>query len=354
MEGKFINRNVSFESNMDVMQSSIVTNARFDMSRMELQIVLVLVAAVQQDIRELFNIGNSLRDGAGNIIIPTPENDILVRFSLNDFPVDMAGNEMQLKNAAERLVAQPVEMKTEKGWSIEPFIAKAEYNKNGRYLELQVKPSIWVKLMDVKTGFTEYELNVAMNLKSKFSVRLYMMTKSNSGPREYSLDEIREQFKLKAKYSSSADILKKFRLAQKELDEKAPTTFRIEPKKKLGSKEITGFILVPVDNKQNRDPSLELKKMAHGRIDVGMVLDKEETKWLKEKFNFLPTELRANFETFNVAKKVYGDGLLDAMIEIYEYMIRNHITGKGYFINALNKNARKNGGELQGDLFEND
>ena len=41
------------DTNIDIMQSSLVTNARFDISRMEMQIFIILVMAAQHDLKEM-------------------------------------------------------------------------------------------------------------------------------------------------------------------------------------------------------------------------------------------------------------------------------------------------------------
>ena len=69
---------------------------------------------------------------------------------------------------------------------------------------------------------------------------------------------------------------------------------------------------------------------------------------------FSSTELNANFGTFNTAKKVYGEGLMDAMNGIYETILRKNISNrKGYFVSSLRNNVKDLGKEVdvQGELF---
>lgn len=54
------------DSNINVMQSVIFTDAKYDMTRTELQILLVIVAAAQQDLREMISSGTTrLRSTTG-------------------------------------------------------------------------------------------------------------------------------------------------------------------------------------------------------------------------------------------------------------------------------------------------
>ena len=333
---------VSLESNTDVMQSSFLTDARFNVKRMEMQIILILIAAAQRDLKESMN--RNLEQGMDIAQPPIYKNDVQVAFSLNDFPLDMSGNEMHLKRAAENLVRQAIETKTESGWIMEPLLSKVEYIKKERLVVMNVSPSIWSKIMDIRLGYSEYELFTALSLKSTYSVRFYMMASSNLGPREIPFDELKQQFNLEKKYSKNSDFLKYVVYpAEKELDEKASVSFTATPIKKPGTKEYSGIVFSPKRNLPQRDPKLEEKKLKHGKVQIGMALDPEDLNWLENgRLEFTRTELQRNFDTFNVAKKCYGEGLVDAMQGNYEFMIRKGKGGqKGYFIKALKSNCKK-------------
>lgn len=333
---------VSLENNSDVLQSSFLTDARFNVKRMEMQIILILIAAAQRDLKEAMN--SSIRDGKEIGQPPVYKNDIQVAFSLKDFPLDMSGNEMHLKRAAENLVKQAIETKTETGWVMEPLLSKVEYVKKERLVVMNVSPSIWSKIMDIRLGYSEYELFTALSLKSTYSVRFYMMASSNLGPREIPFDELKQQFNLEKKYNKNTDFIKYvIEPAVKELDEKASVSFTATPFKKPGTKEYVGIVFSPKKNLPKRDPALEEKKLTHGRVQIGMALAEEDLNWLENgHLEFSRTELNRNFDTFNVAKKRYGDGLVDAMQGIYEFMLRKGKGGqKGYFIKALKTNCER-------------
>ncbi len=333
---------VSLENNTDVLQSSFLTDARFNVKRMEMQIILILIAAAQRDLKQTMNITPGTNGSFG--APPVYKNDIQVAFSLRDFPLDMSGNEMSLKRAAENLVKQTVETKTPTGWVMEPLLSKVEYVKKDRLVVMNVSPSIWSKIMDIRLGYSEYELFTALSLKSTYSVRFYMMAASNLGPREIPFDELKQQFNLEKRYSKNSDFLKNvIQPAAKELTEKASVTFTATPFKKPGSKEFVGIVFKPKRNLAKRDPVLEEKKLTHGKVQIGMALSPNDLDWLENgHLEFTRTELNRNFDTFNVAKKRYGDGLIDAMSGIYEFMLKKGRGGqKGYFIKSLKKNCLK-------------
>lgn len=332
-------------ANMDIIQSTLLTDARFDLKRLELQILIIIIAAAQEDLKTILS--NNIKDGRqmSDFVIPAYDNDIMVWFSLNDFPIDMNRNERLLLEASKSLVTKTIQTHTEQGWMIEPFVSKVDYNRKDRNIIMTIRPSIWNKILDIRLGYTEYELFAALNLKSQYSVRFYMMAATDMKAREYSIEELKSRFNLQNKYSDITGFFSRVIYpAIRELDEAAPVTFEVKKKKKEGSKEITSVVFIPKKNPRFRSEELEMKKLMHGRVQVGMALDREEMRFLCEKMNFTAQELNSNYGTFNKAKKVYGDGLLDAMSSIYEYMLRHSYgRNKGYFIKALQRNSDRGG-----------
>lgn len=325
------------------MQSSIITDARYNVSRTEMQILIILIAAAQHELKEAMN--RNIEQGLPMGTPPVYSNNIQVAFSLRDFPVDMSGNEMSLKRAAENLIKNPIETKTETGWVMEPLISKVEYIKAERLIVMDISPSIWMKIMDIRLGFSEYELFTALKLKSRYSVRFYMMASNNLGAREIPFDELKKQFQLERRYKKNDDFLKNVVYpAAKELDEKSPVSFTVTPYKKPGSKGYAGIVFTPTKNQSKKDADIERKKLSHGKVHIGMALDEVEIDWLTNgHLYFSKVELRSNFETFNVAKKVFGTGLMDVMCGIYEFMLRKGKGGqKAYFIKALRNNSMSN------------
>lgn len=326
------------------MQSSILTEACMDMSRMEMQIFIILIAAAQPDLYELIDGSMSKRIPLGSQL-PTYNNSIQVAFSLDSFKDRMSRHEYELKTAADGLVSKTIETKDGNGgWTIQPLIQKVEYRPEGRVVVMTIAPDIWRKMMDVKFGFSEYELFTAFDLKSPYSVRMYMIVSGMTGAQEVPFLSLKKLFKLENKYDDNTNFLNRvIRPAQKELDNKAPISFDAYPYKRNGSKGYAGVLITPKTNLLRKgDPELAKKALISRNLTVGMCLDGEEIAWLKDHLYFTDGELNRNFETFNVAKKIFTDGLFDLMCSIHEFLIRNGRGGqKGTFIKTLKTHIEK-------------
>lgn len=337
-------RTPALDKNSMVMQSSVLTEACMYMSRMEMQIFIILVAAAQQDLYELIDANTSKGIPIGSEL-PVYNNSIQVAFSLNSFKERMSRHEYDLKTAAEGLVSRAIEMKDGNGgWSVQPLIQKVEYKQEGRNVVMTISPDIWRMIMDVKLGFSEYELFTALELKSPYSVRMYMIVSGMTGAQEVPFISLKRLFKLENRYDDNTNFLNRvIRPAQRELDVKAPVSFDAFPYTKEGSKGYAGVLITPKKNLARKgDANLANKGLISRNLTIGMCLDGEEITWLKEHLFFTDGELNRNFETFNVAKKIFKDGLLDLLCSIHEFLIRNGRGGqKGAFIKTLKTHIDK-------------
>ena len=330
-------RTPDLKTNSTVMHSSSITDSRYSFTNLEMNIFAIILAAAQQDLRQMIDVG--IRDGLGKITVPEYKEDIQVKFYLDDF--DMNRNEQDLVRAAKSLVSTPIETLTPTGWIIQPPVSLVEYNKQDRSVLLTIRPMVWKQILNVDHGYSEYELFTMMGLKSRYSKRFLMISASVKDSKEYMIDDLRKRFKMEKKYNTSTNFLiRVVDSAKAELDEKSAISFDYEKIKRPGTKEVVGIILKPKRNIAKIDREIEAKKLTHGRVQVGMSLKHEEIVWLRNKFAFTDAELNSNFGTFNTAKKLFRDALLDEMSKIYESMLRNgRGNQKGYFIRSLANNT---------------
>lgn len=338
-----------------VIQSKVITNASYDFDRMEMQLFLVLIAAVKKDVMKMFGVQ---REETG-LLIPEYQDDIVVTVSLNDFKEEMKDNEKRLIGAAESLIKNTVGIKTERGWSVQPLVSKVEYVRRGRMLMLRIRPEVWKILMNVIPGYTEYDVDCALHLKSVYSIRFYMFVNTDGKkPVTFSVQELRKMFRLEKKYKTTGELIKKVvKTAQKELDERSPLSFDDVYTKRDGSKEIMSITLVPRPTGRGKGKKGKKKdedRLAVKRIGVGMVLSPDEAGWLTGTMGFTERELQSAVPLLLKAKKSFGSALTGKMKEIFDYMQKHpspRKNNKGYFLKSLENRVNEAAG-VQGDLFE--
>ena len=347
--------NIKFDSPVESYYSNFLSDARYDFTRQEMQILVIIIAALQEDVRMMM-------EKANNICMFTPEDlerNIKVCFSLNEFPVDMSGNEKRLIGAARSLLNKKIEMLDVGKYTAYSLIAKVDYIRKNRQLILTMIPDVWHKMLDFSFGYASIspeDLDEAFRLSSVYSIQLLLMVNSIKQTRTYTIEDLRTRFKKTGTYENTGDLLRKtIDVAKKELDSIGCTSFDYEKVTRPGSREIVAVQVYPKRAKKEKQRTRSSKKLDRKYLLTGMSLNTEEISWLKQKFEFTETELDNNFETFNVAKRVFGSKLMDIFISIFEYMIRNPDRGrnhKGYFIKAVKSRCEKVlEHPVTGDLF---
>jgi len=113
------------------------------------------------------------------------------------------------------------------------WLSGAIYEKGTGYVELIFSPYLKPYMLKLNTMFTQYKLTNILNMKSKYSPRIYELLKCNEfkkqGYIEVEMDELRKLLKCDGIYPLYADF-KRFVIfqAQKEINEKTDISFDFE------------------------------------------------------------------------------------------------------------------------------
>ena len=349
-------RVADFSKNRDLAITSIFGKGKYKFEKLESQIFLTVIAAAQEDINRI--IAHRVSLGLHQFEIPKADTEVVVTFSLNDYPLDMKGHEYRLKAAAEGLVQKVITLPVEGGWETMSLVSKIKYLRENRTLQLTIAPEVWDKILDIR-HFIQIEMYPAYNLTPN-GLRFYMLVAGLDAPREFTLEDLRSDFELTKVYKENRTFYRKIiKGAKKELDESAPLTFDEHPVKRPETGEIIGVVIAPKQNSAFRDKILEGNKLKN-KLSVGWALNASERFWLEEHLGIDDNVIKRNFDTFYTAKKVYGEGLTDKMASIYEAMFRNGKAPQanlGYFIRSLQnavsdlQNIGEEDAATQGSLF---
>lgn len=198
-------------------QDNRITTARYELSVMEKRIMYILV----RDIRNNFVLKT---DGDKTLfqdmVIKTTSNALLKNLKET--------NPKRVKEAFRSLRLRSFEWDnglpeddSNHEWFEVGFINYGEW-KRGGYIEFQVSRLILPFFVALTEKFTEYDLIVAISLKSKWSQRFYeiLCQWKNAGGVNLNIKDLREQFGLTNKYIKYASFKKYvIDIAHKELKE---------------------------------------------------------------------------------------------------------------------------------------
>lgn len=322
------------EGNKDVLQSYIFTVAKYEFSVYEKRIIYRLVERAQDELD-----GIMIRDNMRKIephffgrTITMPVRDILAN--------EADKNYLIAKKSFKSLALKGIDYEDGGIWQFTQLIGNPKIDKTGGIATFEVFNEVWQCFLDFSKGFRKYELLTAMRFKSIYSMRFYELMSGQKNPLRYTLEHLKQMFKLENKYKRP-DYFEKnvIQVAQKELDECSPYSFTYAPdtvpSRGRNKCKVIGYTFFPKYNPNNRDPQLEDKSLQaqvslSGRF--GMLPD-EASDYLLHVIGFTKDGLNANKDLFIRAASKYPD--LTAFFAQIWQQTRKKGKGVGYFINAV-------------------
>lgn len=320
-------------NNKDVLQSYILTAAKYDYSVHEKRILYRLVELAQSEIEGLsFCAGDCKKiqhDLFGYVDIEMPVSSILVN--------EKDKNHTVAKRALESLSQKYLIYEDDKVWEKINIVLSPKIEKFNSIIRFKLEPKIWDCMLDFSKGYRKYELKTAMEFESEYSMRFYELFSGQKSPLSYSVEDLKEMFQIQNKYKQINDFTR-FVIdpAKRELDAKSPYSFTYKPVKP--SRKIIGFTFFPVYNPQHRDDNLETAELRK-KVSPAWDLSRPVLQYLKHQFEFTSAEVKTHVELFKNAQS----GIDDFMLFLSKVKARANRAKnpKGYLINAIRKELKQ-------------
>ena len=312
--------------NKDIIQSYVLSTAKYDFSVYEKRILYRLVEMVQ------FSLEGQKLDKYYSIQPNLFGDMTLVTMPLSAFLKDESDqNYTEVKKALTSLRNKTLEYENDEMWKLIGLIEIPKYKKKG-FVEFQIHPEIYEAILKFSKGFRKYELKTAMSFDSVYSMRFYELLSGQKSPLTYTIDHLKMMFSVENKYKLTADFVRKVvDTAKSELDKKSPYSFLYKPLKE--GKKIVSIKFYPVFNSENRDPNLEKNDLKR-EVSLRWDLDRNLVNYLTENFYFSETEIKNNLDLFLLAQKK-----LDLLYELSMMKSRAQEAKnpQGYVIGVLKK-----------------
>lgn len=316
--------------NKDVIQSYIMSTAKYDYSVYEKRILYRLVEMAQTLLE-----GKTLNKGFS--IEKTLFDDRVITMPITAFLVDEKDqNHARVKEALMRLRNKTFEYDDGTTWKLIGVIEKPRFDVSG-LAKFELQTEVFEAILNFSKGYRKYELKTAMTLTSEYSMRFYELLSNQKTPLSYSINQLKEMFQLENKYKQVNDFTKRvIDTAKAELDAKSPYSFTYESIKY--GRKITGFTFFPVYQPEHRDQELE-KAELQKQISPAWDLIQPVRQYLKHQFEFTTAEIKQHIELFKQAQ----NELEDIMLFMSKVKARANRAGnpKGYLINAMRKELKQ-------------
>ena len=299
--------------NKEILQSYILTTAKYDYSVYEKRILYRIIEVLQELI-----VDKTLNQKYTLNI--TEQKDFDFSIPLSSFlKNENDENYTRAKQALESLNNKVIKYEDENTWSIINLIERPEIIKRNTnsIANFRLHPHIAECFLDFSKGYKKYELIVAMQFESEYSMRFYELFSNQKKPINFSIDKIKEMFQVQDKYKLTADFIKRvIEPAKKELDKCSPYTFHYESIKT--GRKITSIRFIPIYQPQFEDPELK-KKQQNKQISKRWFIPKNTEDFLKHNFSFTDNELKNNLNLFEALyNNLSEDELLDFLVELRE------------------------------------
>lgn len=314
--------------NRDVIQSYIMTTARYDFSADEKRILLKLVETWQYILE-----GKKLQGR----ISPTLFGDYSLEFPLSYFVPDNQTNYERIKKAFKALNEKKFEYEDADIWEIIRIIEKPKIEKREN-IKFDLNAKIVECFLNFSKGFRRFELEVSLSFSSVYAMRLYEFLSGQTQPVTRTITDLKEMFLVQDKYKQVNDFLRYvIEPAKKELDKKSPYSFEYKINKK--GRAYHSITFYPVKQNKFRDEDLETKDLQK-KTSISWFLDRNTKDYLKTAFSFTTAEIKQNISLFDEANKTFD--LITFMAKIKPKANRAN-NPKGYLINAIKKELEQKG-----------
>lgn len=169
-------------------------------------------------------------------------------------------------------------------------------NQGDSMISVKLSEESWERLLDMSRGYTSYSLLTARQLKNPVAIRLYQTLANNNNGLEFSIDMLREMFKMTDKYVDRNALF-----IEKVIDPAIEEINRVTELNLSAQK-----VMAERNGRKGRKTISKIiftknEKLRVG-VDVNSVLTAEEIKYLNDALGFTDENINNNISHFKQFK----------------------------------------------------
>lgn len=320
------------KKNKEIMQSYVLTVARYDANVYVKRIMTHIVSANQDYVQS---------EKLGGCVLNIDEDLFCDREYTFDIKNILQGDEdknyKRVKKAFEYLQSKFLRFDNAYDYVSVPFISAVKIKNKTGIATFRMSELIYKAFADFTKGFRKLEFELTLSFTSIYSIRLYELMAGQKEPLTYTIDYLKEIFCIENKYQNKpTDFIKRVIVpAKKELDAKSSYTFEYKINKK--GRTYHSITFFPVYQPQFRNDDLERKELQK-QVSPGMILGRQSTDYLKHSFDFTTAEIKQNIEIFTQASKKFD--LIEFLSKVKPRANRAN-NPKGYVIASIKSQLKK-------------
>ena len=310
------------KENREVIQSYIITAAKYDFSVDEKRVLSHLVEMMQPLIEGKELVGKVEQDlwGTYHFILPT------------EYFFEEGANRQRIKQAIKSLNEKSFEYEDEDGWGICRLIEMPFLDKRGK-VEFYLGKQLVDVFLNFNKGFSKYQLDISLSFKSVYSMRLYELISNQTRKLTFRISRLKEMWDITDKaYERNYNFIQRIiEVAKKELDEKSNWSFTYQPIKKGRSFELIEFTPIHFPERETAEVT---RAEAMRQVNLSFFVSKEVKNYLIQTCAFSPREIKNNADTIKTYCDKFGTEARERITELWG-RARGARNPKGYLIGTL-------------------
>lgn len=319
-------------TNREVIQSFLITTARYEFSTNEKRILTSIVGLIQDQLEGKKLRGRVEPDLFGNYYFEIPITELMPEFDRHT---------RDYKNALINLRTRVFEYEDEDRWQPISIVEKPAILKKKGLVTFEIAKEFVDIFLDFQKGYSKYTLGISLGLKSVYAIRLYELLSNQKINLKYSIDKLKDIFQVKDKYKENTNFINRcIKPAKKELDEgDANWTFDYSLIK-VG-KKYQYIVFKPIHKIEKESEEVQ-RQEALRRSSMMWHLERNITAFLKGTCKYTDRELKGKttLKRLQIFYKKYGNFTLKKMSEIWERAKENN-NPKSYFMGAIKDEVKE-------------
>lgn len=307
-----------------VTKSNKLISANYNLSLQEQKIILTLASMVQPQDTEFKEYEFKIKDFIKLLDIKDEKKYI------------------EVPKITKDLMKKVFEIRDDKKILQLAWLNSVEYELGAGMVRLQFSPKLKPYMLELKELYTSYRLENVLSLKSKYSIRLYEVLKSNAFKKQVTieLEELKSMVGAKEKaYSIYNNFKNRILLkAQEELEEKTDIYFEFEELKT--GRKVTGIKFIIHTNKA-------LNELAAGKAEE----EPTESDTIKK----VQQLIYKHSITVREAKYILKDSKsnLDLIKQCYEYALNKNVDNIVGYVRTIVKGFNEPKKNIKTGTFNN-
>ena len=318
---------VKVSDNRQVIQSFLLTSARYEFSIYEKRIFTSLVNAMQPLIEGKKLNGKVEQDLWG---------DYHFEFPLSFFMDEDNSHINRYKEALMGLNDKKFEYEDEEVWRLIRLIERPQYKKRKGVIEFDIASQLVDVFLNYSRGFSKYNLGVSMSLKSVYAVRMYELMANQKRPLTYSIEKLKDIFGVteQKSYANTFNFVRRcIHQAWFELEESKEANWSFGYNLVRHGRKITAITFTPIHHPEKEPPEVQ-RAEAIRQVHLSHWLPIDLKNHLLKKCGFSPREIKNNIDTIEAFCKLYNQNTLTKINEIWE-RAKDKRKPKAYLIGAM-------------------